>query len=127
LIPRADRTAVEDAAAQEVKGGYLWRTNARPSVLGEEIPDGVLKDAAVLQAPPLPLPARQVLPEETASAWQGGETTALSLATSWSQKAGKEYPWSVIKKAIDGALVARLVELTAESGPWPCEWPGAGQ
>lgn len=127
LIPKATREVLETAVTQAVKEGQLWLTNGRSSLLAEEIPAGILNDAAALQAPPLALPARQALPEETASAWSGGETTALSLATAWSQKAGKDYPWSVVKKAIEGALIARLVELAAESGPFPCDWPGAGQ
>ena len=38
-----------------------------------------------------------------------------------SAQRGKPVPWFQIQQAVDGALRARLVELDAESAPWPCD------
>src|SRR6266536_4310011 len=53
-------------------------------------------------------------------------TTALGLALALSKRAGKTLPWPTVGGAIDGALRAGLLELTVDSGAWPCGY-GAAQ
>jgi hypothetical protein len=65
------------------------------------------------------------MPEQLPAAWQGNQTTALGLVNQLSVFAGKSLPWPVVRDAIDGALRARLLERTADSGPWPCPLSGA--
>ena len=57
--------------------------------------------------------------------WEGNQTTALGLSNQLSVQAGKALPWPVVRDAIDGAIRARLLERTADSGPWPCPLSGA--
>src|SRR5205823_960861 len=38
---------------------------------------------------------------------------------------GMALPWPVVRDAIDGAIRARLLERTVDSGPWPCPLSGA--
>ena len=42
-----------------------------------------------------------------------------------SKRAGKTLPWTTIRNAVDAALRLRMVELAADSGPWPCGLAGA--
>ena len=52
--------------------------------------------------------------------------TAAGINDALSALAGKTLPWTIVRSAIDGAIRARLIERTADSGPWPCEWSDAG-
>lgn len=78
-----------------------------------------------MSAPPPPIPSTDVLPAAVPDAWSGGETTAVGVAAALSRKLGMPLPWATVREAIDGAIRARLVERTADSGPWPCELAGA--
>jgi Protein of unknown function (DUF499) len=124
-IPRADRSVVEAAAKAAVKQGILWMTDGPASILGEEIPAGLLSDTSLLQAPPEPVPPSAILPKELADAWAGGTTTAIALAAALSRKAGETLPWATVRDAIDGGFRARMLERTLDSGPWPCDLAGA--
>jgi hypothetical protein len=55
-IPKSDAQVVEQAAHDAVKAGTLWLTSGPTTLLMEDIPPGVLTDAATLQAPPQPIP-----------------------------------------------------------------------
>ncbi|MEW6541887.1 MAG: DUF499 domain-containing protein [Bacillota bacterium] len=124
-IPGAGRAVVEAAVAGSVKTRKLWLTSGPASILGEDIPAGVLTDAAVLQVPPLPIPVTDLLPDAVPAAWSVGETTALGLLGALSQKAGKNLPWATVQDAIDGAIKGRYLERTIDSGAWPCDISGA--
>src|SRR5262249_17489028 len=100
-------------------------TSGPSSILGEEIPAGVLSDGSSLQLPPQPIPANELLPENLPAAWSNGAATALTIAKALSDKVGKILPWVTVRKVIDGAFSARLLERAQESGPWPCEYAGA--
>jgi hypothetical protein len=63
----------------------------------------------------------QNLPE----AWSEGTTTALAVSMALSDKIGATLPWATVREALDGAIRARLIERTADSGPWPCDYTGA--
>ncbi|HAG07344.1 MAG TPA: hypothetical protein DCL13_04140, partial [Peptococcaceae bacterium] len=125
VIPKAGREAVYAAIAAAVKAGKLWLTTDVASVFAEEIPAGVLTDDAKLQPPPSPVPVTGVLPENLPEAWSGTETTALAIAGALSRKVAKPLPWATVREAIDGAIRARLLEKTLDSGPWPCAFSGA--
>jgi len=124
-IPKAPREVVETAVKGAVEAGSLWLVSGPATLLGEPIPAGVLSGTAQLRPPPAPIPAPEVLPANLPNAWQGQETTALSIATALSQKAGQTLPWKTVRDAIGGALQARFISLAEGSGAWPCELTAA--
>jgi hypothetical protein len=65
------------------------------------------------------------LPENLAAAWSDGTANALAITKALSDKVGKVLPWLTLRRAIDGALTARLLERAPDSGPWPCDYAGA--
>ena len=125
-IPSAKAEAVQAGVKAAVEAGKLWLVSGVASICGEPIPMGVLTDKALLYPPPEPIDVNRLTPEQMPAAWQGNETTALGLANQLSVAAGKVLPWPVVRDAIDGAIRARLLERTADSGPWPCPLSGAG-
>lgn len=126
-IPGADAAVVTGAIRTAVKEKQLWLTTGQVSILGEEIPPGVLTDESVLQKPPQPLSPMSILPQAMPAAWEGGTTTTLAIALALSNQAGRPLPWLTVHDAIDGAFRAHLLERTLDSGPWPCDYGGAGQ
>lgn len=124
-IPKAERAVIDMAVRAAVKAGSLWLTSGPASVLGEEVPAGLLTDDACLQAPPPPVPATDVLPAAIPEAWDGERTTALAVSVALSRRAGKPLPWATIRGALDGAFRARLLERALDSEPWPCDYAGA--
>jgi hypothetical protein len=124
-IPRAERGVVEAAVRAAVQEGRLWLTSGPASILGEEIPEGLLTDGAVLQAPPAPISTMDILPERLPEAWTAETTTAIAVSSALSARAGKVLPWATVRDAIDGAFRARLLERMVDSGPWPCDLTGA--
>jgi len=124
-IPSAGSEAVQGALKAAVEAGKLWLVSGVASICGESIPTGVLSDTALLYPPPQPIDVNRLTPEQLPAAWQGNQTTALGLANQLSVAAGKALPWPVARDAIDGAIRARLLERTADSGPWPCPLSGA--
>lgn len=125
-IPKAERETVEAAVKATVKNGKLWLTSGPASILAEEIPAGLLTDGAVIQAPPSPLSALAATPKELPEAWAEEVATALTISVALSKKTGRNLPWVTVRDAIDGAVRARMLELTADSGLWPCGFAGAG-
>jgi hypothetical protein len=103
----------------------VWLTAGPASLYQEDVPEGVLTDSAVLQAPPQAISAVSVLEPNLPEAWAGGVTTARAIADALATKAGKPLPWSLVHKALDGAFAARYLERTQDSGPWPCDAGGA--
>jgi hypothetical protein len=125
-IPSARIDSVQAGVKAAVEAGKLWLVSGVASICGEPIPTGVLTDAALLYPPPQPIDVNRLSSEQLPAAWQGNQTTALGLANQLSVAAGKALPWPVVRDAIDGAIRARLLERTADSGPWPCPLSGAG-
>lgn len=125
-IPKTEAAVVDTAVKEAVRSGRLWLTAGPASILAEEIPAGVLADNAVLQAPPEPIGIYDVVPERTPEAWEGQVTTAMGIGLALSQRRGKALPWATVRDAIDGALRTGLIERTVDSGPWPCDYAGAG-
>lgn len=124
-IPKADRVTVETALGAAVHDGKLWMTSGLASILGEEIPTGLLTDDAVLQSPPGHIPTSDVLPSSLPEAWHDGSSTALSIVTALSKKAGRNLPWTIVREVLDGAFRAGLLERSVDSGAWPCDFAGA--
>lgn len=126
VVPKAAPTIIDSALNAMVREGRLWLTSGPASLLGEEIPAGVLTGEAILQAPPEAILASQLLPQNLPEAWKGEESTALAMAAALSQKRGKNLPWWTVRQAIDGAFRARLLEKAVEMAQWPCDYAGAG-
>jgi hypothetical protein len=124
-VPKADRPVVEAATKGAVKQGILWMTEGPASILGEEVPVGLLSDSSLFQAPPPPIPSTAILSADLPEAWSGEASTAIAVVAGLSRKAGKPLPWATVREAIDGAFRARLVERCLDSGPWPCDLAGA--
>ena len=124
-IPKAAASVIDEAINRAVKEGRLWLTAGPASLLGEEIPPGILTGDAVLQVPPEPIGATQLLPQNLPEAWKENTTTALSIAVALSQRHGKTLPWVTVRQALDGTFRARLLERPMTSGPWPCDYAGA--
>jgi hypothetical protein len=119
-IPEAPHDVVEAAISAAVKAGELWLTSGPASILGEEVPAGLLSDDAVLQAPPKAISPLELVPDTLPDAWSGDTTTALALSSALSKKLGKNLPWLTVREAIDNALRTRLLERSVDSGTWPC-------
>jgi len=124
-IPRIGPAVLEKSIAAAVENGILWMLSGPASILGEPIPAGVLTAAAKLCAPPAPIAAAGVLPENLPGAWKDDEASGLSIATALSVKVGKTLPWKTVRDVVSGALQARFLELAEGSGGWPCDFPSA--
>jgi hypothetical protein len=124
-VPRAAADVVDHAIREAVRAGDLWLTSGPASVLGEDVPPGLLTDGADLQAPPAPINAISLLPDALPGGWQNGRTTALSLAAALSQREGRTLPWTSVRSVLDSAFRMRLLERVTDTG-WPCDYAGAG-
>ena len=124
-VPKASVDVVNAAVDEGVQTGKVWLLSGPASLLAEPIPTGVLSPGAKLKVPPSPIPALSILPENMGTAWQGGLTTALAIATAVSQQAGTTLPWKTVRDVIDGAIQARFIALTDNSAPWPCDLSAA--
>jgi len=124
-IPKMERNFLDDIVNEAVRAEKIWLTSGPASILGEAIPIGVLTPDAILQGPPEPISAVDLLPDNLQGAWSADNTTALAIATALSKKLGKTLPWTTVKEAIDGGLKARFLELSEGSTPWPSDFAGA--
>ncbi len=124
-VPKANRETLTAAVAEAVRQGKLWLTSGQAGILAEEIPAGLLTDDAKLQSPPAPIPATDLTPSSLPEVWTGETTTALAIAVALSRKAAVNLPWITARQALDGAIRARLLEITIDSAPWPCDYAGA--
>jgi DNA-binding transcriptional regulator YiaG len=124
-IPKAERLLIDTVVHAAVKEGKLWLTSGAASIYAEDIPTGIITEDAVLQAPPQPIPATDILPGKLSEAWSEDTTTALAVSVALSERAGKTLPWTIIRETIGGAVRARLLEPTLDSGPWPCDYAKA--
>ncbi len=125
-IPKTDQEVVHRTVEAAVESGNLWLINGPASILAEPVPQGVLTPQAILQSPPPPISAAEILPENLSDAWSNDTTTAFSVGTVLSQKFGKTLPWRIVKDVIDASLNARFTTLDpSSSGDWPCDYPSA--
>ena len=121
-VPRASAAVVDEALRSAVREGRLWLVNAPASLLEEDVPSGLLTDAAELLAPPLPVSPLSLLPEQLADAWRDGRSDGWSLAAALSRVGGRPLPWKTVRGALDGAFRSGLLERTPDSGLWPCDY-----
>src|SRR5437762_11091896 len=106
-IPRAERSVVNEAIQAAVKGRRLWLLSGRESLLAEDVPIDLLTDDATVQAPPPPLAAKDVIPDNLPEVWGGGnETTAREIAEALTTRVGKVLPWLIVRDALDTAFKA---------------------
>jgi hypothetical protein len=124
-IPPAERTVVMSAIQRAVEEGKLWVVSGPATLLGEPVPAGLLSESARLSPPPSPIPISDILPTSLPEAWSCQETNLLAISSAVSQKAGVTLPWLTVREVIEGALRARVLETTIDSGPWPCDFSGA--
>ncbi|MCL6581642.1 MAG: hypothetical protein K6U08_08535, partial [Firmicutes bacterium] len=134
VIPRAPREVVDAAVRAAVKAGKVWlfAPGGAANFYEEDIPPGLLTENATLEAPPEPVAPTAILPDALPAAWPDPGpgsaervTSALAILDAVSAQRGKVLPWAVLRRAIDAALKAGLLELAEGSGPWPCELPAA--
>jgi hypothetical protein len=124
-VPRVPAPVVDKAVQAAVKEGAVWFTSGPASLLGEDVPAGLMSADALLQAPPDPISPLELLPGTLADAWRGGKTDALSIAVALSKKAGKALPWITVREALDAALRARLLDRAAGGADWSCDYSRA--
>lgn len=124
-IPKVEPAALEQSVAQAVKSSRVWVIAGTATLLGEDVPAGLLSSDAVLHQPPAPIPTAHLLANALPGAWSNGEASAASITKALSQAAGKPLPWKVVRDAIDGALRSRVLDRTATSGVWPCDYAAA--
>ena len=124
-IPACPASAVEAAIADAVRQGVLWLLNGPASFQGEPLPAGVLTPAATLRAPMEPLPVDRLMPDALPDAWKAGQPTVLALSVALAGQEGRPIPWTVLRRAVDGAISSRWLETAPGSGEWPCEQAGA--
>lgn len=124
-IPKVGAEVINKAITAGVEAGALWLTSGPASVLAEPIPAGVLTPKSILREPPATLAAAEILPENLPDAWSEGQATALSIATTLSQRFGHTMPWKTVKDVITASINARFTELDGMSGEWPCDYPAA--
>lgn len=124
-VPRVAAPIVDAAVTAAIRDGKLWLTSGPASFLAEEVPAGLISDDAVVQAPPVPIPPIELLPQITPAAWTDNATTGQVLAVAISKRVGKVMPWITVREAVEGALRARMIERLPDSGPWPCDYAGS--
>lgn len=125
-IPKATAETVDAAIAAAVEDGQIWLVASPASILGEEIPPGILTEKAELRPAPAPIPPADILPANLPDTWEEGKTTALSIASALSQQKEEKLPWKIVRDAIDAGLRAQFLELDIDSSEWPCEISNAG-
>ena len=126
-VPKASAAVVSAAVEKAVTEGDLWLVSGPTSLFKEPIPAGVLTDTCLLLPPPEPIVAAAILEGNVPAAWKDGKANVSGILAQLSAQRGKQVPWFQIQQAVDGALRARLVELDAESAPWPCDPSGAAK
>ena len=124
-IPECEPAHVDAAVLQAVERGLVWLTNGPASILNEPVPAGVLGAAATLRPPPERIPIDEMMAESIPDAWRDGTTNALAVATALSTRHGATLPWPTVRAVIEDAIRAHWVELSADSGAWPCDLAGA--
>jgi hypothetical protein len=124
--PAAGREVIDAAVEAAVCEGRLWLISGPATLLGEEIPTGLLAGGARLQPPPAPIDVTSLLPSNLPEAWSEGATTARALSEALSRRAGNPLPWATIRNGITAAIQARMLESTARDMYWPCDYSQAG-
>jgi len=126
-IPRCGEPALREAVREAVEQGGVWLTNGPASVWREQIPYGVLDDAAVLHRPPDPVSAQALSAEALPGAWRDGETNGAALAQALSQSRRTTLPWGLVREGIRVGVESRWLEVAEGSAVVGCAYDQAGQ
>lgn len=124
-IPAASKEVIERAIQEAVKAGILWLVSGPASLHKEAIPAGILSDTATLNPPPAEIPVTAVLPQNLPAAWGEGLATAAAICNALAAMQGKPLPWSLVARAVSGAIQAGMLERSPDSAPWPSDWAAA--
>ena len=124
-VPKAAAAVVDEAIQSAVNNGQLWFSADPVSLLAEDVPPGLLTDAAELLEPPSPLSPLSLLPDQLPEAWREGSINGWSLAAAISQRFGRALPWKTVSAALESAFRSGLLERRQDSGPWPCDYAAA--
>ena len=125
LIPECEEKLVQEAIERAVENRMLWLINGQASIFGEPIPLGILSSNAQLQAPPVAIVPQQLVAAAIPDAWQNGQANISVVSGALSGQFGKPLPWLILREAVDAGLQGRWFDLSPDSGPWPCDFPGA--
>jgi len=126
IIPEVKRGTIEDAVRGAVRNRQLWYTWGTASFCGDDIAPNLFVEDARLQEPPTTISAEDILPLRLPQAWTMDTTTALAISVALSETARKSLPWPVVRSAIGAALLTEVLELSPDSGLWPCTFERAG-
>jgi hypothetical protein len=124
-IPAADPEVLAQAVTAAVQDSILWFRSGPASLLGEAIPAGLLTSDSELAPPPEPISPLELLKERLPAVWAADTASAYAISIGISKERDVNLPWPLVRDAIDGAIRARYLERTEDSGPWPCDVSGA--
>ena len=127
IVPRCGEPAVHEAVREAVELGVVWLTNGPTSVWKEQIPYGVLDDAAVLHPKPDPVPAQALAADALPGAWRDGETNGTALTQALSQSRRTTLPWGLVREGIRTGVESRWLEVAEGSAAVGCAYDQAGQ
>ena len=127
IVPACSEQAVHEAVHEAVEQGTVWLTNGPASVWREQIPYGVLDDAAVLSAPPDPVPAQALSADALPGAWRDGTTNGAALTRALSQSRRTTLPWGLVREGIRAGVESRWLEVAEGSAAVSCAYDQAGQ
>ncbi len=117
-VPMASRSVIEASVKEAIKSQVLWLLSGPASVLGEDIPAGLLTDDAILMSPPVPIPFYEIMPVNLSEAWNNGQANARNIYTLLSKKRSINLPWVTVKRCIDDAVRSKAIEVIEG---WPCD------
>lgn len=120
-VPKASKDVVLNSISGCIESGDLWLVSGPTSLWKETVPAGVLTDTASILPAPDAIVAAAILEGNIPAAWKDSKASIAGILAQVSAQRGMPLPWPLLAQAVDGALRARLVELTAESSPWPCD------
>ncbi len=127
VVPRCGEPALLEAVREAVERGGVWLTNGPASVWREQIPYGVLNDAAVLRTPPDPVPAQALSADALPGAWRDGATNGAALTRALSQSRRTTLPWGLVREGIRAGVESRWLEVAEGSAAVGCAYDQAGQ
>ena len=127
IVPRCGEPAVHEAVREAVELGVVWLTNGPASIWKEQIPYGVLDDAAVLHPKPDPLPAQSLAADALPGAWRDGETNGAALTRALPQSRRTTLPWGLVREGIQTGVESRWLEVAEGSAAVGCPYDQAGQ
>lgn len=117
-VPIVPREVIDKAINEAVKSQSLWILSGSASIMGEDVPAGLLTDDAILMLPPVPIPYFEIMPINLPDAWSSGTTTAWNISILLSKKKGMNLPWGTIRRCIDDAVRSHGIEIIQN---WPCD------